>query len=401
MPVRISVIMVSAALLALLAATPVGGTAKAAWDGGVLKRPLTAAIAFDTASRYQEAVFNKGARLKPCTTQDDWNGRFLCNLVFLATDQDAEKTYPLWVYKHRGHVCVFDPSDEPGFGQCVPERDQPGAPRTVARFKLEGSNGYELEAERFDRTLTIRVTRGGSSASYQLLAEGPVSTNRILAHIPGLVEIAVHFRPTARTELQPKSKGCSFHVTRHTRGVFVGTIRFEGEQGYTNVDARRARGTVNHRVRSKCKGHARPSRVSLDKPPETVELGASIRTVERSIEFSCAKGPEPLLAPLDYEGKGRRFFLAELFENGKAVDIVREVELTGTPKTFVINGALTSATVAPPLPFKGVARLEQENPSSFLPISDPTWTGSLTVSFPGAADTPLVGPGFEARLRSE
>src|ERR1044072_1138301 len=119
--------------------------ADAAWDGGALKQELTATVAFDAADRYRDEVLDEGAHLEPCTTRKEWRGRFLCNLVFPATARDEEKTYPLWVYKHRGHVCVFDPSDEPGGRQCVPPKDRPGAPRTVARFKLKGANGYGLE----------------------------------------------------------------------------------------------------------------------------------------------------------------------------------------------------------------------------------------------------------------
>lgn len=389
----------TAALVVLLAfATALSGDlAEAAWDGGVLKRKLTATLAFDAADRYQDEVFNEGAHLEPCMTRDNWDGRFLCNLVFPATAREEERTYPLWVYKHRGHVCVFDPSDEPGATQCVPPEERPGAPRTVARFKLTGANGYALEIERFDRRLTVRVSRGSGSASYELAAQGPPSTNGVAARVPGLLDIAVRFMPTTKTELLPKGGGCSYNVTRHTRGVFVGRIRFEGEQEYTRVDASRASGTVNHRVRSRCRPGGRTARTSGAEADKTVEVDASLNTAGRLLEFNCAKGEYPLFAPPDYEGRNRRFFLAELFENGKAVDVVRKVELTGPPSTFVVDDALTKASISPPAPFEGSAELEQEEPT-FLVIPEPTWAGSLAVSFPGAAHTPLVGPDFAVRL---
>jgi hypothetical protein len=68
------------------------------------------------------------------------------------------------------------------------------------------------------------------------------------------------------------------------------------------------------------------------------------------------------------------------------------------PGSFIVDAALTSATVTPPWPFRGVGRLEQERPSVLLESPDPLWTGNLTVTFPGAPEVALIGPGIRARL---
>jgi hypothetical protein len=269
----------------------------------------------------------------------------------------------------------------------------------VAELKLDAANGYRIVAERFDRTLTVTVSRGRAEAEYVLAADGPPGNRRIEASLPGLVEIDVGFRPRSRTTTFPE--GCWFHKALHTRGVFVGRIAFEGEGGYTSVDTRRARGTYVHRVRTGCDPdrRRRASASARARTGETVELGSESRTEFESVDFNAAKGRYPLFAPYDLDPGKRRFFRAESVENGKAVDITRTVEVLGPPRSFTVDGARTRAVVMPPPPFSGSATLTQERPS-FFSQPDPSWAGDLRVTFPGAPDVPLTGPGFEAHLHS-
>jgi hypothetical protein len=390
-----------ALLISIAAVAILAGSAAASHDAGPLKRALDAKLAFEIADRYRERMFDTGARAEPCATRPEWGGRYLCPVVVPADGDDPERRYPIWAYEQRGHACVFDPSEEPGEGgQCVPPRNRPATRRTVAEFKVAAANGYTLRAKRFDRGLTLTVSRGpNSSAEYVLAAEGPPGRARIVADVPDLVEIDVGFRGTSRTTKFPET-GCWWTVSRHTRGLFVGTIRFEGEAGYTRVDARRARGTFIDRVRSRCRPKPRRAGASARGGiAETVEVGAESSTAQTRIDFGAAKGPYPLFAPYDLDVRNRRFYYAEMFENGKAVDITRKVQALGPPGWFKLNAARTWAEVSPPAPFNGTATLTQERPS-FLADPEPTWAGDLRVTFPGAPDVPLVGPGFEAHLHA-
>lgn len=374
-----------------------------AWQGRVLQGSLTKATASAEADRYRRATFTEHATaLRPCEPLPASPQRFECDLMFIGNSRLSGELLPLRVFKRRGHVCVFDPSEEAGFQQCVKPDYGPVRRRTVAKFSVAASNGYTLVAERFDRRLTVELRRGDTVATYEVLAEGPSGGSRVAAAIPGLLDIDVRFHARGPVDVSPQSPPCSPNVTRHMRGVFVGRVRFFGEMGYTEAQASRARGSLNHRVRSPCWSSSREA-ASLSRRGRTIrtiELGAEESKILRRLDFGVAKGPEPLFAPLDYDNSGHRYFYAELFENGYQIDISRKVEVKGAaPGTFAVDSALTSATVRPPWPFRGAGQLEQESPSILLEPPDPLWTGDLTVSFPGAPEVPLIGPGLKASLR--
>lgn len=392
-------------VLLVTVAAVVGAVAQTAeaWQGRAIRGPLTAAAAFAEADRYRHTGFTEHATaLRPCQPMPASPQRFECDLMFLGGSRLSGELLPLRVFKSRGHVCVFDPGEEAGFEQCVEPEYGPVRTRTVARLSVAASHGYTLEAQRFDRRLIVELRRGVAVATYELLAQGPARGNRVVAAVPGLLDIDVRFHSRGPVDASPKSLPCPPNVTRHRRGVFVGRIGFFGEAGYTEVEASRARGSLNHRIRSRCRRSSREAASSSlqRRPNETIELGAEEGKLLRRLDFGAAKGPYPLLAPLDYDNSGHRYFYAELFENGYQVDINRKVEVKGAnPGTFVVDAALTSAAVTPPWPFRGGGHLEQERPSVFLEPPDPLWTGDLTVSFPGAPEVPLIGPGLEASLR--
>jgi hypothetical protein len=68
--------------------------------------------------------------------------------------------------------------------------------------------------------------------------------------------------------------------------------------------------------------------------------------------------------------------------------------LTTAPskKTFAFDEALTEATITPPEPFHGTGTYRAAADGTT------TWTGPLSVSFPGAPHLPLAGEGFKATL---
>jgi hypothetical protein len=374
-----------------------------AWQGRAIRGPLTATAAFAEADRYRRTGFTDHATsLRPCQPLPASPRRFECDLVFLGDSHLSGESLPLRVFKSHGHVCVFDPGEEAGLEQCVKPDYGPDLTRTVARFSVAADNGYTLVAERFDRRLTVELRRGDTLATYETLAEGPANGERVAAAVPGLLDLDVRFHARGPADVSPKSPPCPSNVTRHRRGVFLGKIRFFGESDYTAAEASRAQGFLNHRVRSRCRRSSRKA-AGLSRqrrPSETVELGAEGGTLLRRLDFGAAKGPYPLFAPLDYDNSGRRYFYAELFENGYEVDVNRKVEVKGAdPGTFVVDAALTAATVRPPWPFRGAGHLEQERPTFFIESPDPLWTGDLTVSFPGAPAVPLIGPDLEASLR--
>jgi hypothetical protein len=82
-------------------------------------------------------------------------------------------------------------------------------------------------------------------------------------------------------------------------------------------------------------------------------------------------------------------FTAEADEKIEDVSVRRSVTELAPVASFVVSPHLRRATVTPPAPFSGTATFERHGKS--MP---PSWTGSLSVSFPGRPNLPLTGPRF-------
>jgi hypothetical protein len=64
----------------------------------------------------------------------------------------------------------------------------------------------------------------------------------------------------------------------------------------------------------------------------------------------------------------------------------------GDPEDFTVKPGLRRATVRPPKPFEGSAKLVRNADGSI------EWSGSLAVSLPGAPSLPLTGGPFSVDL---
>jgi len=165
-------------------------------------------------------------------------------------------------------------------------------------------------------------------------------------------------------------------------GVFVGTIRFRGEGGYTSVEARHATGRLSSGEKIKCvfpnlrPGSGPAANESRQAPPS---LGAAQgRHRGFGVEFSGGKRRSILISAFSQERRGR-------------IGVFRDVFAEGPPASFDFAADLSSATVRPPKPFQGEASF-QRSPSGSI------WSGTLSVDFPGRDDVRLAGPRFESKL---
>ncbi|HEY8465317.1 MAG TPA: hypothetical protein VIL04_00780 [Solirubrobacterales bacterium] len=147
-----------------------------------------------------------------------------------------------------------------------------------------------------------------------------------------------------------------------------GTIKFKGEQGYTKVSKRRARGFVSRPGNFEC--------------PETVPPG---QYVYLTADRTRPKGSVSFLA-YTFTGDGvKPTFEASADESVGAVDILRFAGVKGSSEQFTFE--LTepfAATVHPPAPFSGTAAYDG---------ADESWTGNLKVKLPGKTYK-LTGSGF-------
>jgi hypothetical protein len=122
-----------------------------------------------------------------------------------------------------------------------------------ARFTLQSENGYTIAVERFRRRVTLSAVRGGKSffAATSYTVPSKVLPQRIDARFGKFGRISVRLR-TERMHKGELEEQCTGRPETVRYGVFVGTIRFRGEGGYTSVDARHAKGQWNSGERIKC-----------------------------------------------------------------------------------------------------------------------------------------------------
>lgn len=173
-------------------------------------------------------------------------------------------------------------------------------------------------------------------------------------------------------------------------------MRFEGEFGYTTVDAHSAHGHLLRSARRVCKkGGFDPSHSGGN--PFTKNL-----KVSTLIAISATDGRRVTFIVFGFETASGKTN-AETFAAAFVKTSERVGKMMVSRGVFVIppgEGLLVSppgvvpasATVALPSPFQGT--------SSYLenPGSAPTWEGSLKVDLPGLAALPLTGPAFAAKL---
>lgn len=264
-----------------------------------------------------------------------------------------------------------------------------GARPFSAEFSLQASNGYliHMSAGRHELTITVaeRKPRSSHVVETTYSVTGAASPKGVEANLGALGEISLRFVPSGRaiTKRRPKlPKACKAprNIVRR-QGTFVGVIRFEGEAGYTTVEASEVNGSVGTPEGVFCAtfsngsgGGKRHHHPHVASPPY---LGAT--TAHSALGFAAAaRGHHD----------GRVGFVASSTEKNGAISIFRWASVVAAPSDFKFDRRLTTATVTPPPPFSGTATFRRRHKGP------PLWTGSLAVSFLGAPETPLTGSNF-------
>jgi hypothetical protein len=269
------------------------------------------------------------------------------------------------------------------------------APRSLARFELHGSNGYRASVEAAGPRLRLTLEKRAKPV-YTLVrysAGGKTSADAVSAKLGHLGRISVRFTPTGTARRVWPPHECDGPAVPGQVGTFSGTIRFRGEDGYVELDAERAAGRTATSSRWSCgPGTGFLSRMASSsaavpevEPPIFAVLAASARTGGRRF-FALASHPDERELP---------FFAAATNERRQGMRIQRLVSVAGPTRSFAFEDNLRSATVEPPAPFSGSAGFER------VAKGRKTWTGDLSVSFPGRSGVPLAGPKFESAISHE
>jgi hypothetical protein len=256
-------------------------------------------------------------------------------------------------------------------------------------FSLSGSHDYRIHVERQGRQVFLLASDNRSVAAYLTRSPAPEG-DEIKARFPGVGRVSVRFRPLGlpRTDTSPFFPGCKGGEIIKQSGYFVGTIRFHGERGYTKAVAKRARGTIETAGREVCKRSLLEDSDSDSDPNERTELLARSESGAREISFSAS-------SMVISDRRSFTSFSASVGERRRGMRIFRHIFVTGGRRDIApgdTRPSPLSATVTPPAPFQGSAEFQRDAEGNS------TWTGSLTVPFPGLGRVALTGPDFTARL---
>jgi hypothetical protein len=276
---------------------------------------------------------------------------------------------------------------------------------TKSSFDVGASNKYYLEVttRQMAGEPTAEVTVSATKLRYkveQLSAEYSIRTRihpdgGFDARFPGLGRIDVRFAQSKkRTYRTPPNKYCTGYGETVRLGTFRGTIVFEGEGGFTKAKARAAKGHIRKSSGNECR---------FAGPEETPEISAGFRDAvlsatgtdgDDTTTFSAAGPPAE-----EHEGPGTGIpsvaFYATYSTERRGIQIHGIVSLDTASHFFQVPGPpkqLLESTVIPPQPFRGTATYKVESPNTA------SWSGDLSVTFPGLGPKPLAFPGMNSHL---
>jgi hypothetical protein len=252
-------------------------------------------------------------------------------------------------------------------------------------LSLKGSNGYWINIVKQGRYVHLLAAKKDSVVVYAARSLVPKGSE-IKARFPGVGRVFVRFQPQGRLyeDAPDPFLGCKGGEAFKQRGYFVGAIRFRGERGYTSVRATRVRAAREIRTKEVCK------RFDDGPQPETdrTELFAFSRSEGQSISFDASS-----LAVS--EGITSTTFGASVSESRRGMVIFRSTFISGGAKDLLPGDTRPYplfGSVTPPAPFQGSGEFQRDAEGNS------TWTGSLTVPFPGLDPVALTGPEFTARF---
>jgi hypothetical protein len=275
----------------------------------------------------------------------------------------------------------------PGLASVLPPhlRSQVGAPlppprQFISSFVVEADDGYKVKVGTTGSAVILEVSHrhGRGQAETAYLARGVATPERLQATFGRFGRVSMHFRQAA-------GAGNGGAVCRHgerfleRRGVFVGSFEFEGEGGYLRVARRRVKGTIR-----------RPAGFC---PRRHHHGDFSILFEQPAGMFAVSRDGVDVTVFFTFEFGGQTEYFAAREETRGKLAIARFAAVP-KGKPFHINEAATAVKLVPPAPFHGSGLYRA------APDGTSTWSGRLSVNFPGAPRYPLTGPRFQVFLEA-
>ena len=271
------------------------------------------------------------------------------------------------------------------------------ASSTFFRFAFK-AHGYIVAVSGERATVVISVTRKERSkhrgAETDYVARG-TADGGLRAVFPGIGRIAMHFEPTGHWHAAAHCARWRPRIERE--GVFVGKLRFAGEDRYLTAVRSRARGIERQ------SGHACPSTgdrrdrrsLRLGRPgfgPPSTELSPAERGPRTLLLEGFRSGPLARAFEASKRARGRLAMAATEEDVVDGLGTYRSVFALAPRSRLRAARTLSSASVKGVAPFAGTATLRRAKNGSR------SWTGDLTASFLGDPDVAMTGPLFKSRL---
>lgn len=254
-------------------------------------------------------------------------------------------------------------------------------------FRLEARGGYDVEMTTSGTALYLIFRKGKFAkrlVATAYIARGVAKPERMRARFGKFGEVSMRFRESPNKSWVGKRRNCrgaQRFVKR--RGVFVGSLRFKSGDGDIRLNVRRAKGSVVTVARQCLRKQRRP------KPPVFAE-GSSHQT--QSAFIAVGRDGVDFTGFLAIEGRRKTTFLATNEETRGKLAITNVAIVRRKVKAVRANETLTRARVSAPAPFHGTGLYRA------APDGTTTWSGSLSVNFPGAPRFSLVGPNYETLI---
>lgn len=268
-------------------------------------------------------------------------------------------------------------------------------------LRIEASNGYDgwVETEGH-RRVTLSLRKG--ETTIEARTRGRVSRHGIDAEFGDLGRISVRFRGR-RLDFGPRGDGdrkrrCRGRGPVFESGLFSGTIQFRGENGFTQVDTKQARGFATRHYRQVCKTD----------PKDEASLGELFESLIRLMPVTALRARDRVdgatllfeAAAVDLRpifGGGFLVYVhsARAIERSDGMRLTRTVSAEGGRRSFRFRRgrrAPRAATVQAPKPLTGSATYVKD------PGAPAVWTGSLAAHLPGIGPVAMAGPGFKAAI---
>ena len=249
-----------------------------------------------------------------------------------------------------------------------------------SQLTVQGTSGFRITIARTSGRVELTASKVKTTAIYAVRAERSPADG-IEATFPGRGKVSVRFHPFGQARRSPGICGGRARISQP--GIFVGMVRFNGEQGFTRVTVGHARGFVYRSFKESCKvsksnGHSAGS----------IYLAERAKADGRTTVFSATKptGGSPFA--------GTCFYFVSQWQTRHGMTSVKVAATKAAGNTFIVTGSNQpeSATITPPSPFSGTASFHASGGA----LAE--WQGTLTVDLPGVGTVGLTGTQFMPKL---